>query len=82
MTIAAGFPCKEGLVLCADTQETIPGYVKSDTEKITIFGASNCNVAFTGAGDGDLLQATAEEMIYALLDKKPLAARGESVSAG
>ncbi len=26
MTIAAGFPCSDGLVLCADTQETITGY--------------------------------------------------------
>src|ERR1019366_6216626 len=28
MTIAAGFPCKDGLILCADTQEVISGYVK------------------------------------------------------
>jgi 20S proteasome alpha/beta subunit len=34
MTIAAGFVCSDGIVLCADTQETITGYTKNSTEKI------------------------------------------------
>ncbi len=28
MTIAAGFPCSDGIVLCADTQETYGNLLK------------------------------------------------------
>jgi len=62
MTIAAAFPCKDGLVLCADTQETISGYAKTDTEKIRIYSTPTYNAVFTGAGDADLLEMTMDEI--------------------
>lgn len=73
MTIAAGFPCQTGLIICADTQETIAGYVKTDTEKIKLFQSADkkYNVVFTGAGNGDLIDSAVDEMIAALETEKP-----------
>lgn len=41
MTIAAGFKCTDGMVLCADTQETVDGYRKRNVPKITVRPAIN-----------------------------------------
>jgi 20S proteasome alpha/beta subunit len=73
MTIAAGFPCQTGLVICADTQETIAGYVKTDTDKIRLFqaGDKRYNIVFTGAGNGDLIDTAVDEIAAALTDEKP-----------
>lgn len=62
VTIAAGFPCKDGLILCADTQEVIQGYVKTETEKMTVIQGGDWNVAITGAGDGDLIEMAIQEL--------------------
>ena len=66
LTIAAGFPCKDGLVMCADTQEIIPGYVKTDTEKMRVIEGTQFNMVFAGAGDADLIDMTVQEMEIAL----------------
>jgi hypothetical protein len=67
MTIAMGFPCRDGVVLCADTQEVISGYVKTDTEKMTIIqSAPDYNVAITGAGDADSIEMVIQEVHAAL----------------
>ncbi len=36
VTIAAGFKCTDGIVLCADTQETVGDYKKRNRAKITV----------------------------------------------
>ncbi|MGA7891114.1 MAG: hypothetical protein WB993_16640 [Candidatus Sulfotelmatobacter sp.] len=51
MTIAAGYLYHGGVILSADTQETISGYVKTSTEKITVFEGSRYTVAFAGSGN-------------------------------
>jgi len=71
MTIAAGFPCKEGLVLCADTQEVISGYVKTDTEKMTLITDAGWTVAITGAGDGDFIEMAIQEIQLGVMQIKP-----------
>jgi 20S proteasome alpha/beta subunit len=72
MTIAMGFPCRDGLVLCADTQEVISGYVKTDTEKMTIIqSAPDYNVVITGAGDGDFIEMVIQEVHAALNSNHP-----------
>lgn len=73
MTIAAGLLCDEGVVLCADTQETIPGYVKTDTEKMRTFLRPIYNISFTGAGDSDLIEMTIEEIDRRLTLENPTA---------
>ncbi len=40
MTIAVGFRCVDGIMLCADTQETIGGFLKKKTTKIDVRGSS------------------------------------------
>jgi hypothetical protein len=37
VTIAAGFYCNEGIVLCADSQTTASGYIKNYDGKIRTF---------------------------------------------
>jgi hypothetical protein len=66
MTIAAGFRADGGVVLAADTQETIPDYLKTQTSKIALFERSGeLRFALTGAGGSDMI-----EMIYqAIMDK-------------
>jgi hypothetical protein len=71
MTIAAGFPCSDGLVLCSDTQETIIGYAKVNTGKMTRLEFPLYNVVFTGSGDSGLIDMTVQLMCQALTLKEP-----------
>lgn len=60
MTIVAGFRFNGGVILCADTQETIDNYSKTWTPKLVVKptpwyardSANELMVAFGGAGDG------------------------------
>jgi hypothetical protein len=74
MTIAAGFYCTDGLVLCSDTQETITGYAKVNTQKMTQIETPLYNTVFTGSGDSGLIDMTVQLMDQALALKKPSAA--------
>ena len=51
MTIAAGYVCDSGIVICADTQETIPGYTKNSTHKLMSFQTADLNLVFAGSGN-------------------------------
>lgn len=51
MTMVAGFVCSDGVVLCADTEMTIPGWVKFPGAKILIYNKLKCRAAFAFAGD-------------------------------
>lgn len=64
VTIIAGFQCVDGVVLCADTQETIGGLSKLNVPKLRCeppnfavgFGfPSDLAVAFCGAGSGPFI---------------------------
>jgi 20S proteasome alpha/beta subunit len=66
MTIAAGFVCLDGIVLCADTQETITGYTKTNTDKIRRMEDHGLCVAITGAGDTELIETVGERIERAL----------------
>jgi hypothetical protein len=68
VTIVAGFRCKEGIVLCADTLETIPGIYKRDVPKLVFKPTASVPVgdelaaAFCGATDnGPFLDVLIEE---------------------
>jgi len=69
MTLIAGFRCRDGLILCADTQETISGYTKLNTDKIRglMYTGGCINVA--GAGDADLIEMAVDRLVdHFLLD--------------
>ncbi|OLB41103.1 MAG: hypothetical protein AUH11_00365 [Acidobacteria bacterium 13_2_20CM_57_17] len=67
MTMVAGFCCTDGIVLCADSQETLDGYLKVDTPKAEIRPEGKSKrkglfAVFVGAGHGPLIDALIEEM--------------------
>jgi len=57
VTIGVGFECRDGVVLCADEQITWPGSHKHYENKIYLHRWSGCTVAFTFAGDPDLMRS-------------------------
>lgn len=68
VTIIAGFRCVDGVVICADTQETL-GTAKRNVPKLRFEPSrgeveenfSNLAVAFCGAGDGPFIDKLAQE---------------------
>lgn len=71
VTIAAGFVCDEGIVICSDTQETIPGYVKTDSEKMRTIVGGHLSMVFTGSGDADLIEMTIDEIQNRVILEQP-----------
>lgn len=71
MTLIAGFKCKGGIVLCADTlEEANP--VKYSVEKLLLYETDWCRVGFAGSGDqGDLIDTVVERIRERLDVKKP-----------
>jgi len=53
VTMAAGFRCADGVVLCADTEMTIPRWLKYRDSKIRMYGRGKlkCQPVFAFAGD-------------------------------
>ncbi|HTD23306.1 MAG TPA: hypothetical protein VK738_11670 [Terriglobales bacterium] len=62
MTIVAGFSCADGIMLCADTEETISDTNKSSTEKLQTVTAGNVNILLGGAGSGDLIDFVSSQI--------------------
>lgn len=65
VTIIAGFRCDEGIVLCADTQET-SGSSKRDVPKLRFEGSGELTdtplaVAFCGAGPGPFIDRMVDQ---------------------
>lgn len=81
MTIIAGFSCSDGVLLCADSQETL-GSSKRSVPKLhfqpiePVQGEeahfSNLAVAFCGAGDGSFIDKLATEGWNACREEKSL----------
>jgi hypothetical protein len=73
MTIAAGFHCNDGIVLCADTQETISGYIKGyDGKIITNFLGGDAVVAIAGSGTSDYIRTARDKAVEGLHGLKDL----------
>lgn len=63
MTMVAGFACSDGVVLCADTEMTIPGWVKFPGSKIQIYNKLKCRAAFAFAGDKGFCRMFMDKLI-------------------
>jgi hypothetical protein len=62
MTIAIGFRCTDGLVVCADTEETI-GNLTSNTQKIRFYWHTDkFAVVMTGAGTSNYIDNALEDI--------------------
>jgi len=74
MTIAVGFRCVDGVVLCADTQMTnrVSGMKYNDEKIHTInnFGETNWTVAMVYSGDPNILKSFYEKVRKTLLPKR------------
>jgi hypothetical protein len=84
MTIAVGFRCVDGIMLCADTQETLGGFIKKKKSKIDVRGSSAhpfgsaevigetvhpCAVFAGAADDADFLDALIDKL-WATMEPK------------
>src|SRR5437870_5599329 len=67
---AAGCCTPQGIVLCADTQEIIPGWVKTNTDKIQVLSTEHCTMAITGPGDDSYLVEMASQDIMAAMESE------------
>ena len=72
MTIAIGLLGNHGVVLAADTQETITGYTKENVGKVPISIFDNLTAVFAGAGDSDYIESAMEKAREKLGDCKGL----------
>lgn len=74
MTVAIGLCGNEGIVLAADSQETISGYMKTTSRgKIhTLIFPSRAVVSFTGAGQSDYIETAIDKAAIGLSDLKTL----------
>src|SRR5713226_8596853 len=64
VTIAAGFCCKDGMVIAADSQETTLGYMKGEKEKIRYCKMSAWSIAVVGAGDSTYVEMCMDKILY------------------
>jgi hypothetical protein len=70
MTYIAAFKCLGGVVICADTQETIGDY-KQYTEKLLVVPNAAYPLAVGGAGAGDVVEPIIDKIIHKAADEKP-----------
>jgi hypothetical protein len=75
MTYIAAFHCSSGIVMCADTQETLHDY-KTYVEKISVVEDQSCPLAVGGAGDGQLIEAFTQELIDRTKETPPVTKQG------
>jgi len=63
MTVALGFRCEDGIVLCADTQITKEGALKYYQKKtFLVEGSDRWSVGFTYSGNPDVMDLVIEKM--------------------
>jgi hypothetical protein len=76
MTIALGFPCKDGVVLAADSEITGPNSEKSYEQKLFIYPELVCKPAFAYAGtvnfSHDAIRKLKESLLRAEADASDL----------
>ena len=70
MSYIAAYHCLTGIVMCADTQETV-GDNKRYVEKISIIEDGGYPLAVGGAGFGPLIDAATQEIIDRAKESKP-----------
>jgi 20S proteasome alpha/beta subunit len=73
MTIAAGFVCSDGVVMCADSQESLGDY-KFPVEKLVTRGADSGRIqmALAGAGHGPFVDMAVTRIIREIRINAPL----------
>ncbi len=62
MTIAAGFRCSDGIVLCADSEYTEGGLLKFTGSKFSVLNGFDCNLVTVFSGDQDFATMGSDEI--------------------
>ncbi len=70
MSYIAAYHCKTGIVMCADTQETV-GDEKNYVEKLVVIEDLSYPLAVAGAGFGDLIDCSTDEIIARAKSEHP-----------
>jgi len=71
MTIAAGFRCSDGIVLCSDSQITAPDGTKYNAQKIFSYSSSEVDAAFAFAGVEVFSKMCIERLSRCVLASEP-----------
>jgi 20S proteasome alpha/beta subunit len=75
LTIGAGFICKDGIVVAADTRESsgYAGFVKGEKSKIDFSHQNTWSIAITGAGDSSYVEMCSQKILNscAITDNHP-----------
>ena len=66
MTIAAGFKCSDGFVLCADTEITFVDYYKENRAKLRASRLPNCDLYWAICGDIDFVNMLMGKIVEAV----------------
>jgi len=74
VTIAIGLRSNKGIVLAADSQETVSGYIKTYTGKIhtTFFPEAGSVVCFAGSGQADYIDTAVKKAIEGMRSLKTI----------
>jgi 20S proteasome alpha/beta subunit len=80
MTYIAAFKCNEGIVMCADTQETIEsrsgyGAEKQYSEKLYAIESRSYPLAIGGAGLSEPMEALSQEVMTRAENEQPATIR-------
>lgn len=62
MTVAAGFRFNDGIILCADSEESTGTSIKVSVPKIEVIDKTWSKFVLTGAGDSDLVNRAFEDI--------------------
>lgn len=80
VTICAGFNCPEGIVLCADSEETVGDFLKRSQPKVVIYpagknlsggDADEVRAVFACAGDGPFIDMMVEKLWRKMASTEP-----------
>lgn len=62
VTIAAGFECTDGIVLCSDSELTYSDWLRLQGSKMQVFAGTNLSGIMTGAGSWDYVLMALEKI--------------------
>src|SRR5688572_4104412 len=72
VTIIAAFQCSDGLLMCADSEQSVFGSdAKSQTQKIDAFKSAYASVAIGGSGDSGVIQYVQYEFMQRIARDRP-----------
>jgi 20S proteasome alpha/beta subunit len=82
MTVAAGFRCQDGVVLCADEEYTEGGLLKFTGSKMVVYEGLRARVLLTFSGDKDFATMAMDKIVERLARSSETATEIRSIVEG